>query len=193
MKKGFNQLVYLSLASIFAPLVSLEATFPAVEGPVESYQLIQNVNWKEFYSTVGRCSLKFPTPPEHISEKMSVPEEGYDLKYDAYISPQNKESVYMLLIAQYPEFVDQSLAQASLEGFLNGILANNPQNQLLFADMLLVEGNPALDFFIRTKNVYFKGRAIMVKNQLYLMAMECQVQNYDEAGYNFFVKSFKFN
>jgi hypothetical protein len=99
----------------------------------------------------------------------------------------------MLLIAQYPEFVDQSLAQASLEGFLNGILANNPGNQLLFADMILVDGKPALDFFVRTGPVYFKGRAIMVKNQLYLMAMECEVQSYDEGGYNFFVESFKFN
>ena len=97
----------------------------------------------------------------------------------------------MLLIAQYPKFVDQSLAQASLEGFLNGILANNAGNQLLFADMLLVDGKPALDFFIRTGGVYFKGRAIKVKNSLYLMAMECEVQNYDETHYNTFVDSFQ--
>jgi hypothetical protein len=164
----------------------------AQQSKVET-EVVNNTTWKEFHSVVGDCSLKFPSAPEHISEKMSVPEEGYDLKYDAYISSQDKKSVYMLLIAQYPEFVDQSLAQASLEGFLNGILANNPGNQLLFADMILVDGKPALDFFVRTGPVYFKGRAIMVKNQLYLMAMECEVQSYDEGGYNFFVESFKFN
>jgi hypothetical protein len=104
-----------------------------------------------------------------------------------------KKSVFLLLIAQYPDFVDQSYAQVSLEGFLNGILANNPGNQLLFADLLLVGGYEALDFFIRTGSVYFKGRAIMVKNKLYLMAMECEVQNYDETKYNYFVSSFVFN
>lgn len=150
-----------------------------------------NSGWTDFHSVVGKCTLKFPSSPEHISEKMSVPEEGYDLKYDAYISSVEKKSVFMLLIAQYPEFVDQSLAQVSLEGFLNGILSNNPSNQLLFADLLLVEGHEALDFFIRTGGVYFKGRAVMVKNHLYLMAMECEVQNYDEGRYNYFVSSFK--
>lgn len=147
--------------------------------------------WTDFHSVVGKCTLKFPTAPEHISEKMAVPEEGYDLKYDAYICSLEKKSVYMLLIAEYPAFVDQSLAQVSLEGFLNGILSNNPSNQLLFADLLLVEGHEALDFFIRTGGVYFKGRAVMVKNHLYLMAMECEVQNYDEGRYNYFVTSFK--
>lgn len=188
MKKMNAGLLLLSFCSAFAPIAKVEAVQASKAGIIH----VRDAKWNEFHSVVGKCTLRFPTAPEHISEKMSVPEEGYELKYDAYISSQDKKSVYMLLIAQYPDFVDRSLAQASLEGFLNGILANNPGNQLLFADMLLVEGNPALDFFIRTGGIYFKGRAIMVNNQLYLMAMECEVQNYDESGYNYFVSSFKF-
>lgn len=148
-------------------------------------------NWTEFHSTSGQCTLLFPVEPEHMSEVMSVPEEGYDLKYDAYISTEDKKTVFMLLIAQYPDFVDETYAQMSLEGFLNGILSHNPGNQLIFADLLLVDGHEALDFFIRTGGVYFKGRAFMVKNSLYLMAMECEVQTYDEARYSIFVNSFK--
>ena len=192
MKFGLKPILALS-AALFAPLFSAGATDLELSGSDREIIHVNQTNWKEFHSAVGKCTLRFPSSPEHISEKMSVPEEGYDLKYDAYISSIDKKSVYMLLIAQYPEFVDQSLAQASLEGFLNGILANNPGNQLLFADMLLVDGKPALDFFIRTGGIYFKGRAIMVDNHLYLMAMECQVQNYDEGRYNYFVSSFKFN
>jgi hypothetical protein len=149
--------------------------------------------WTDFHSVGGKCTMKFPMTPEHISEKMNVAKEGVDLKYDAYVCSLEKKNIFMLLIAQYPDFVDQSLAQISLEGFLNGILSNNPSNQLLFADLLLVEGHQALDFFIRTGGVYFKGRAVMVKNHLYLMAMECEVQNYDEGRYNYFVSSFKLN
>ncbi|MDN3506356.1 MAG: hypothetical protein P0S96_03905 [Simkaniaceae bacterium] len=187
----FKELLAVSLVTLAVPF----ATAQAGDAPQKEIEIskVNGASWKEFHSVVGKCTLKFPSAPEHISEKMSVPEEGYDLKYDAYIASQDKKNVYMLLIAEYPEFVDQSLAQASLEGFLNGILANNPGNQLLFADMLLVDGKPALDFFIRTGGVYFKGRAIMVKNQLFLMAMECEVQSYDEGGYNYFVESFKFN
>ena len=183
-------------AILLSMIVSTLSCVPLIANPSpidgQIAQVKDELKWQDFYCTSGQCTLKFPSAPEHISEKMSVPEEGYELKYDAYIASEDKKSVYMLLVAQYPEFVDQSLAQASLEGFLNGVLANNPGGQLLFADMLLVEGKPALDFFIRTGGVYFKGRAIMVQNQLYLMAMECEVQNYDEGGYKLFVSSFKF-
>lgn len=149
--------------------------------------------WIEFQSKPGNCSLHFPSQPEHISEKMVMPDEGFELKYDAYISSADQQTVYMLLIAQYPDFVDETYAQMSLESFLNGIITHNPNNQLLFADLVLVNGNEALDFFIRTGNVYFKGRAVMVKNSLYLMAMECQIPNLDEVRYKQFVESFKLN
>ena len=146
--------------------------------------------WKVYHAKAGHCSLLMPAEPEHISEKMMMPEQGFELKYDAYISPADQQTVFMLLVAQYPEFVDESYAQMSLEGFLNGILTHNPGNQLLFADLLLVDGNEALDFFIRTGNVYFKGRAVMAKNSLYLMAMECEIPSYDEVRYKNFVESF---
>lgn len=150
-----------------------------------------NIQWKEFHSVAGKCTLVFPDVPEHVSEKMAMPDQGYELKYDAYISALNQETVFMLLVAQYPEFVDESYAQMSLEGFLNGILTHNPNNQLIFADLILVNGREVLDFHIRTGNVYFKGRAMMVKNSLYLMAMECNIPNYDDANYKSFVNSFK--
>lgn len=148
-------------------------------------------NWQEFHCVVGKCTMKFPKYPDHLSEKLRLPEEGFDLKYDAYISAMDQKTVFLLLIAQYPDFVDEGYAKMSLEGFLNGILTHNPNNQLIFADLSLVGGHEALDFFIRTGSVYFKGRALMVKNSLYLMAMECEVQNYDEGSYNAFVESFQ--
>ncbi|HNA61782.1 MAG TPA: hypothetical protein PKW79_01740 [Rhabdochlamydiaceae bacterium] len=156
-----------------------------------SAQTVPAMGWKEFHAGPGNCSMMFPNDPEHISEKMAMPDEGFELKYDAYISSSEQQTVFMLLIAQYPSFVDESYAQMSLEGFLNGILTHNPGNQLLFADLLLVDGHEALDFFIRTGNIYFKGRAVMVKNSLYLMAMECEIPQYDEVRYKHFVSSFK--
>jgi hypothetical protein len=135
--------------------------------------------------------MRFPSPPDHLSEQMHLPEEGFDLKYDAYISAGGPQTVFMLLIAQYPDFVNESYAKTSLEGFLNGFLNHNPGNQLLCADLSLVDGHEALDFFIRAKGIYFKGRALMIKNSLYLMAMECDILCYDDAQYNAFITSFR--
>lgn len=188
--KSFKNMMLVSVALLSTQLCPVFAA-PAAQAQAPAVKAGQAQDWQDFHSVNGQCTLKFPALPEHISENMSVPEEGYELKYDAYISNLEKKSVFLLLIAQYPDFVDQSLAQVSLEGFLNGILANNPGNQLLFADLLLVSGYEALDFFIRTGAMYFKGRAIMVKNKLYLMAMECEIQHYDEDRFNYFVNSFQ--
>ncbi len=144
--------------------------------------------------THGRCSMQFPGSPQRVSEKMQLEGEGFDLQYDAYISSsQDSKTIFMLLVAQYPDFVDENFARMSLEAFLNGILTHNADNQLLSADLVLVQGHEGLDFFIRAGAMYFKGVAVMVKNQLYVMAMECEVQNYDEGTYTTFVKSFSLN
>ncbi|MBM3198796.1 MAG: hypothetical protein FJZ58_06040, partial [Chlamydiae bacterium] len=127
----------------------------------------------------GKCSMQFPGDIERVSESMQVDGEEYALQYDAYISSLDAKTVFMLLVAEYPAFVDEQLARMNLEAFLNVILTYNPNNQLLFADIILVQGHEALDFFIRSGAMYFKGRALMVNNQLYLMAMECQIPDYD--------------
>lgn len=154
-------------------------------------QIKEVCKWKEHDCLAGKCTMQFPTTPDHLSEKMRVPEGGFDLTYDAYVSTLEERTIFLLLVAQYPPFVDEKFARKNLEHFLNGMLMHNPNNQLIFADLTTVDGHEALDFFIRTGGLYFKGRALMVQNQLFLMAMECEVQNYDEANYNRFVNSFQ--
>src|SRR3990167_6818212 len=195
MEKNFYEkmkgLVLSSTAAFIVMLNPLMANSEVATKENKSDLRAIAANWQDFQSVGGKCSMKFPKYPDHLSEKMRLPEEGFDLKYDAYISAMDQKTVYLLLIAQYPDFVDESYAKMSLEGFLNGILTHNPNNQLIFADLALVNGHEALDFFIRTGGHYFKGRAIMVQNSLYLMAMECEVQNYDESHYKTFVESFE--
>lgn len=146
--------------------------------------------WQDFCAHSGQCTMRFPGQPDHLSEKLRL-EDSCELKYDAYIVAAEPQTVYMLLIAQYPAEVSPTYARASLEGFLNGVLTHNPNNQLLCADLSLIDGNEALDFFIRSGGVYFRGRAILAQNSLYLMAIECEVHNYDDSSYNAFVSSFK--
>jgi hypothetical protein len=195
MEKKVTNLMKAGVLSTAAALLILvgpsAVTAEKVTQVAASSTMQVGLNWKDFHSVSGNCTMKFPEYPQHVSENMNVPEEGYNLKYDAYISASEQKTVYMLLIAQYPEFVNESYARMSLESFLNGILSHNPGNQLIFADLTLVDGHEALDFFIRTGGVYFKGRAMMVKNSLYLMAMECEVKTYDEAHYNHFITSFQ--
>ncbi len=145
--------------------------------------------WKEFKASC--CSMKFPAEPEHLSETVAIDGKGRELKYDIYISKGEQQTLFILLVAQYPEGIDAADAQRSFDGFLKGILTHHPDNQILSADPMIIDGNKALDFLIRTKNLYFKGRAVMIKSKIYLMGMECEIPHYNENRYTYFVTSFK--
>jgi len=148
--------------------------------------------WKNFHSVQGKCRVAFPQTPEHVKQTMTLEDDEYDMQYDVYVAAeQNKHSVFMVLIAQYPPYVNESSAELSLECFLNGILTQHPNNQLVFADLIDVQGHKGMDFFIKTKGVFFKGRAVMAGNNLYLVAMECEEAHYKENKFNYFINSFQ--
>jgi len=148
-------------------------------------------NWKRFHSIQGACSISLPSTPEHLKQIMPLSDEGYNLRYDIYVAPHERKAVYMLLIAQYPPLVNGSHAEINLENFLNGLITQNPENTLMFADLTEVQGHKALDFFIQVRGTYFKGRAIMANNNLYLLSMECEKKNYADRYFKYFIKSFK--
>ena len=148
-------------------------------------------NWKKIHSVEGKCSATFPKVPEHIKQKMPMKDDADDLQYYVYVADHERKEVFMLLIAQYPGVVDEENAVKNLEHFLNTLISQNHKNRLLFADLVRVNGFPGMDFFIRTDQVYFKGRAIQANNTLYLLAMECEIPNYQEEHYNYFIEHFE--
>jgi hypothetical protein len=179
------------LLSLFSPfcLNALSAQEP-INNLVSSKGLENE--WLSYQTITGCCSLSFPKNPEHVSQKMAIDEDGVlELHYDAYVAAHNQQSVFMLLVAPYPEFVDESYAHTSLESFLNGMVSQSSKNTLISADYILYKGKEALDFYVLSGNVCFKGRALMVQNRFYLMAMECEAQNYNEDNFKTFLSSFK--
>jgi len=169
----------------------VEGADPGVMGQPKGLSTEHSKSWKKFHSVHGKCLVSLPDSPEHVKQVMPCPDQGYDLRYDMYVSSHGKKAIYMLLIAQYPPFIDSSHAEISLESFLNGLLTQSHDNKLIFADLVNVQGHKALDFFIESKGVFFKGRAIMTENNLYLLAMECNVNNYTESHFNHFINSFE--
>ncbi|MCH9620718.1 MAG: hypothetical protein S4CHLAM20_01190 [Chlamydiia bacterium] len=147
-------------------------------------------SWIEVYSSEGSCKASFPRKPDHMQQDMKMRGSDEKLRYDVYVADHQRKEVFMVLIAKYPGEVKTEDAKHNLEHFLNTLISQNSKNRLLFADLIEVDGKPALDFFIKTDAVYFKGRAIQANNSLYLLAMECEIKNYQEHHFNFFIKSF---
>lgn len=154
--------------------------------------------WTKIYSFHGNFNATFPRQPDHVKQNMQVKGEARDLEYDVYVADLDRKSVFMVLSAKYPSEVPQEHTVSSLEHFLNSILVQNPNNQLVFADLVDVQGHQAMDFFIRTQSpsspstvIYFKGRVLLAKNYLYLLAMECEQKNYEDIHYKYFIDSFE--
>jgi len=146
--------------------------------------------WKQLHSEPGSCKAMFPRNPDHMQQDMKMKGSESNLRYHVYVADHQRKEVFMVLIAKYPGEVRNEDAKKNLEHFLHTLVSQNANNRLLFADLIIVDGNPAIDFFIRTDAVYFKGRAIQANNSLYLLAMECEINNYQEHHYNFFIESF---
>lgn len=184
----------IAILSVSAYSLALENTKePALVADVKPVASPHDVlQWKKFHSVPGKCKVSFPQNPEHVKQVMTLKEDNCDMQYDVYVSTeQNKDAVYMVLIAQYPDYVNESCAELSLECFLNGILTQHPENELVFADLIEIQGHKGMDFFIKTKGLFFKGRAVMSGSNLYLIAMECEEKLYKEHRFNFFINSFE--
>jgi hypothetical protein len=147
--------------------------------------------WEKTYSKGGECHISFPSAPQMIQQTVPLADGVNRLSYDVYLAPHKDEGVFLLLIATYPAPLTGGHEIAGLEGLLSGIVNHNPQNKLVFADLVELKGHPAMNFLVEGGESYFRGHAVMIGNKLYLIAMEGFKGKMDEAIYGKFLKSFQ--
>lgn len=147
--------------------------------------------WKQFYAKSGECAIGFPSQPTLVQQSLKLSEGKEQLHYDVYLAPFEDKGVFMLLIATYPRTLAGGHEVAGLEGLLRGIVSHNPDNQLVFANLLEFAEHPALNFLVQSSASYFRGQALMVGNKLYLIAMEGRKTDLDERTFIRFLESFK--
>lgn len=180
----------INMKKLFAPLFASALLCCSALSAEVDMEDVQTVSWNTTHSLLGECHLEFPCSPKLISEKKRDISEEMDTQYDAYVASPDDLSTYMLLITHYPDFVDETYAKIGLETFLNGVLNEDSSNELISASMKMVGPNEALDFLIKSGTQFFKGRAIIAKNKLYLMALEVEIPSYNETHFERFVTSF---
>jgi hypothetical protein len=184
--KGKGKTVGIWLIAIFllATHVFLRTAVHAEETTV-----IQS-DWQKVETRTGDCSISFPTAPKLIQQSFTVSKQGDKLTYDVYLAPLNEKSLCLLLVAVYPYALKAGHELAGVEGLLNGIMGQSPDNKLLFANIINQNGHPTVDFLVQSPTSYFRGRAFMVGNKLYLMAIEGVSGALDEAAFVRFTQSF---
>ena len=195
-RKKYAKRAFAACMGLFLVAQPISAQVTGLRGLNNFEKTAQNEfqQWQRLQSQEKQCQISFPRKPEYLKNSMKMKEDNKELQYDVYVADFNRQEVFMLLIAEYPEqyAVSDEQAKANLEHFLNIMVHQNHKNRLLFADLVTVQGHPALDFHICTDQVYFKGRAIYRNNRLYLIAMESEIVNYQETHFQYFVQSFQF-
>lgn len=151
---------------------------------------LEAIEWNSFLDKKGRFEAMMPSAPEHLQNKMNI-DATQELHYDVFVSMLDQNTIFMVLVAEYPVAIAQEDKATSLEYFLNGMVGQGGKNQLVSADLLMVQGHQALDFHILTQGVDLRGRAIITNKSLYLIAMECESKNFSEETFSYFATSFK--
>lgn len=146
--------------------------------------------WKEVRTKSGDCRISFPSIPKMVQQSLNVSEKGHKLLYDVYLAPLKGQSLCLLLVATYPFPLKGGHEIAGLEGLLRGIVGNNAENKLVFANVLEHKGHPVVDFLVQSPTSFFRGQALMVENKLYLIAVEGKAGELDEAAFHKFADSF---
>lgn len=148
-------------------------------------------SWTQVFAEGGKCSISFPTKPQQIQQSLPLADGINRLQYDVYLAPHEDKGVFLLLVATYPMPISGGNEIAGLEGLLKGILNHHPNNELVYAELIDLMGKPAMDFLVEGTSSYFRGQAVMIENQLYLIAMEGILGKTDEKMYQKFLNTFK--
>ncbi|MBN1915174.1 MAG: hypothetical protein JW769_04730 [Parachlamydiales bacterium] len=144
-------------------------------------------NWKDFHTKEGQCRIQFPSSPQHIQQNKNGDQA---VSYDVYIANDREKVIYFLLIASFPIVMNQEQKHKSLEGFFSGLLSNNPDNVLVDANLVDVQGNEGIDFQINNKDRFFQGRVVSVDRCLYLIASECNKDDFSFEDFQKYLSSF---
>ena len=129
--------------------------------------------------------------PQTLEQKLKLNAEGLHINYEVYLAPYRDHSVCLLLVAQYPLPLPPGSEAMGLEGLLKGIIGQHPENKLVFADPVQMQGFPAINFMVQSGKNFFRAQAVMVGNKLYMIAMEGTKLHFEEAIFQRFVKSFR--
>ncbi|MEN9655080.1 MAG: hypothetical protein RL235_1192 [Chlamydiota bacterium] len=146
--------------------------------------------WQARETLNGECFIAFPVAPQLLQQSMKMADGNSRLNYDIYLAPFEDKGVFLLLIATYPGMMPGGHETAGLEGLVRGIVGQQKENTLVYANWVDHAGVPAVSFLVQNQTSYFRGHALMIGNKLFLVAMEGRKGTLEENLFNRFLKSF---
>lgn len=148
-------------------------------------------DWKEFSSLENGFSVMLPKLPEHIHQKIDIPKSSLMLEYDTYVSEPSENIVFVISVWNYPSEIDMSHPEVNLQDGFGGMLAALPNSQVQNMKLVDFQGFKALEFQVKSEELYFHGKLILVYNTLYQVFAVYKSSEKDNGSISRFLDSFK--
>ena len=158
---------------------------------IASLLIFKGFAWEKFHSINGSCSIDFPQKP-HFSHKVILFKDYTFISYDLYLSELNQNAICMMIVAVYPEIINFDEQNDALEAFLNGIVSQNNDKKIISADFSEFKDLNSLEFLVQDTDRFFKGRAIIKNEKLYLISMEYDKDIDIEKSFKSYLNSLEF-
>jgi len=183
MKMKAPLTILSSLSLLMAPLSVNAARSLSVAETSEA--------WKTFTSDQSGFSVDLPASPEHLKQKIDLPNTKISIEYDTFISEPSDSVVYVVSVWNYPADIDMSNPQDNLKDGFDGMLAALPGSKVIKSDMTDLQGFKALEFLVKNDDIFFQGKLLIVYNTLY-QVFTVYKENVDmKKNYDQFSRSFK--
>ena len=148
-------------------------------------------SWKGFTAAKSGFSVKFPSEPEHIEQKIDIPRTDLSIHYNTYVSEPNENVVYVISVWNYPAEIDMSKPEANLQDGFGGMLSALPGSQVVSMNMGEQQGFKTLSFLVKNDEIYFQGKLVLVYNTLYQVFAVYKGKEEMENNYQQYINSFK--
>lgn len=161
------------------------------EAYVESTETPSFGNWSEYTPPTKKFTAKFPSSPQHATDKATDAKTKELKQYEMYIS-ESEGKVFMISVIS---FLNADKAKkdekAVLKSIVDDMVSSNSSNKLEKLQYGTFEGLNDVDFVIVNKSYAVVGRAFVDENQLYVLSALTKTPEESKREFNYFINSFK--
>jgi hypothetical protein len=147
-------------------------------------------SWVAYEPPSGDFTVHFPSPPQHVSEVSTLPNDSKKVKYDIYLAQEKDGSTFMISKIQYPTAFDEANHDTVLEGVMKEMVGGNPTNVLVKTTKGQFLNNPSLDFSIKNSDFSVHSKAMICDKVLYVLTVMDRDPNFIEEDFKAFEDSF---
>lgn len=147
-------------------------------------------NWTDYTPPSKKFNAKFPSSPQHATDRSIDSGTLEPKEYEMYIS-ESEGNVFMISVISFPKKNKLKNEEILLKSIVDDMVASNPNNKLEKIENGLSNDRKNVTFVITNTSYAITGQAFIDSNQLYVLSVLSKTQEDSKKQFDYFVKSFK--